>query len=87
MNNQLSFLNQKSIFLLGRFKIYFCKRNIGAISLYPEADDRSSAELGWTVNKKYWKRGICTEAARALVKNVNEKLGINLMHCLRTESF
>ena len=51
--------------------------HVGAISLDLDAGDMSSAELGWTVNKKYWKRGICTEAARALVKNAIENSGIN----------
>lgn len=57
--------------------------HVGAISLYPDKDNMSSAELGWTVNKKYWKKGICTEAAKALVKNATENCGINrfIAHC------
>lgn len=58
-------------------------KHIGAISLYPEKDDPVTAELGWTVNKKYWRQGICTEAAKALVQYARERYGINrfIAHC------
>lgn len=57
--------------------------HVGAISLYLDKDNTAWAELGWTVNKKYWKKGICTEAARALIKNAIESYGINrfIAHC------
>ncbi len=57
--------------------------HVGAISLYPDKDNKSLAELGWTVNKKFWKQGICTEAASALIKNAIENCNINrfIAHC------
>lgn len=57
--------------------------HVGAISLYPEKENPTVAELGWTVNKKYWRQGICSEAAKALVNRANEKLGITkfIAHC------
>lgn len=58
-------------------------KHIGGISLYPEKADQTTAELGWTVNKKYWKQGICTEAAEALIKCAAETKGIKrfIAHC------
>ena len=57
--------------------------HVGAISLYPDKDNKSSAELGWTVNKKYWKQGICAEAAKALVNYAIKNFEISrfIAHC------
>lgn len=65
------------------YAILMDANHVGAISLYPEKDDASVAEMGWTVNKKYWNKGICTEAAKALVKFAYEMIGIKrfIAHC------
>lgn len=57
--------------------------HVGGISLYPEKENPSTAELGWTVNKKYWRQGICTEAAKALMNYAVETRGITrfIAHC------
>lgn len=57
--------------------------HIGGISLYLDKDNRTTAELGWTVNKKYWNQGICTEAAKSLVEYATKSLGITrfIAHC------
>ncbi|VEU82827.1 GNAT family N-acetyltransferase [Acholeplasma hippikon] len=47
------------------FAILFENKHVGAISLYIE-DDR--AEIGWILNKKYWNRGIISEAAFKMVE-------------------
>lgn len=58
-------------------------KHIGGISLYPEKRDPFTAELGWIVNKKYWRQGICTEAAEALIEYATKAYGINrfIAHC------
>lgn len=47
------------------FAIVFNGLQIGAISVYLN-DTREIGELGWILNKKYWKKGIATEAAFAM---------------------
>ena len=56
--------------------------HIGAVSLYL-SDDRSSAELGWTFNKRYHGHGYATEAAGALLRFAADELGIRrfIAHC------
>ncbi|MCQ2504423.1 MAG: GNAT family N-acetyltransferase [Saccharofermentans sp.] len=57
--------------------------HVGGISIYPDQEDKTKAELGWTVNKKYWRQGICSEAALGIIKHAREKLGIKtfIAHC------
>lgn len=64
------------------FAIFHGKTHIGAVSLYPDKS-RSSAELGWIINKRYQRRGYAFEAAQALLKTAAEKLGIHrfIAHC------
>ncbi len=47
------------------FAIVLNGLQIGAISIYLD-DTRKVGELGWIINKKYWKKGIATEAAFAI---------------------
>lgn len=47
------------------FAIIFDGLQIGAISVALN-DTKNVGELGWIINKKYWKRGIATEAAFAI---------------------
>ncbi len=47
------------------FAIVFEGLQIGAISVMLN-DSRNIGELGWVLNKRYWKRGIAIEAALAI---------------------
>ncbi len=62
------------------FAILYEERHIGAVSIYVEDE---SGELGWIINKKYWRNGFAYEAADALVKYFSEKMGITkfFAHC------
>ena len=62
--------------------IFYNGVHVGAVSLYI-SDERDSAEMGWTLNKRYHGMGIATEAARALLQFAAEKLGIRrfVAHC------
>lgn len=63
------------------FAILYENQQIGAVSIYLEGD--SSGELGWIINKKYWKQGIAYEAAAALMDfSINElKIKHFIAHC------
>ena len=50
--------------------------HIGGITLYYFEEDRDTAEFGWIINKKYWKKGYAFEAAQALMKYAKEELGV-----------
>ncbi len=47
------------------FAIVLDGLQIGAISIYLD-DTRKIGELGWIINKRYWKKGIAFEAAIAM---------------------
>lgn len=47
------------------FAVVFNGVHIGAVSLYLD-DTGQVGELGWIINKKYWKNGFATEAALAI---------------------
>ncbi len=47
------------------FAIVFDGLQIGAISVYLREAGKTG-ELGWILNKKYWKKGIASEAAYAI---------------------
>lgn len=47
------------------FAIVFEGTQIGAISIYLD-ETRKNAELGWIINKRYWKKGFASEAAFAI---------------------
>lgn len=47
------------------FAIVLKGLQIGAISIYLD-NTRKIGELGWIINKQYWKQGIATEAAFAI---------------------
>jgi len=55
--------------------------HIGACSFRIEED--GSAELGWLINKRYWRRGYCSEAAAAVVRFAIDELGVErfIAHC------
>ena len=54
--------------------------HIGAVSIY---FDQDVGELGWIINRKYWKNGFAYEAAEALVKYFSQHYGIQHFraHC------
>ena len=52
---------------------------LGGISLRLVARDEN-AELGYWIGRPYWGRGICTEAAAALVAYGFETLGLHRIH-------
>lgn len=63
------------------FAIILNNIHIGAVSLY--IDDDKIGELGWIINKRFWKQGYATEAARTLMEYAITKLGIKhfIAHC------
>ncbi len=47
------------------FAILLDNKQIGAVSIYPDHDN-ISGEMGWILNKHYWKQGFMSEAAEAV---------------------
>lgn len=64
------------------FAILFHEKHIGAISLYLD-ESGTTGELGWVIHRNYWKQGIATEAAKALLTYSEDVLGIHhfIAHC------
>ena len=62
--------------------VFYNGIHIGAVSLYLN-DDRSSAEFGWMINKRYHGQGFATEAAKALLDYGRHNIGIKhfIAHC------
>ncbi len=62
------------------FAVLYGDEHVGAVSVYFE---NGAGELGWILNKKYWGRGITTEAARAMVRYFAENMGTThfIAHC------
>lgn len=63
------------------FAIIYKEKQIGAVSLC--LNDDLSGEVGWIVNKKYWRQGIAYEAASALLDHAVKELNIKhfIAHC------
>ena len=64
------------------FAITLSGRQIGAVSLYLE-EGEPSGELGWILDKRYWRQGFATEAALALRDFAFGALGLSRLtaHC------
>lgn len=64
------------------FAIVLDGLQIGAISIYLD-DTRKIGELGWIINKKYWKNGIASEAAFAIKDFAINNLKVKklIAHC------
>ena len=64
------------------FAIIMDGNHVGGVNLELK-ENRSVAEIGWTVQKNYWRRGIATEAALALIQYAKEKLKVKkiIAHC------
>ena len=67
---------------LYEFAIIYEGQHIGAIGIDIN-EERNQAELGWSLNKKFWRKGITSEAATAIVDFAVNKLGIRhfIAHC------
>ena len=65
------------------FAILFEGDMVGAISITKEEENPASVEFGWILNKKYWRKGIASEAAIALMKYAKENMGVThfYAHC------
>lgn len=62
------------------FAIIYNGEHIGAVSVYFEND---TGELGWIINKNYWRNGFAYEAAKALVDYTKTEMNVIhfLAHC------
>lgn len=62
------------------FAIIYNDEHIGAVSVYFEND---TGELGWIINKNYWRNGFAYEAAKALIDYAKTEINVNhfLAHC------
>ncbi len=68
------------------FVILLAGEHIGGVTLYMQPD-RSQAELGWVLNKAYWRQGFVTEAAGALMAFARETLGVRrIFACCDSEN-
>lgn len=65
------------------FAILMDGTHVGGVSLFPDEDDPSRAELGWIIHKHFWGMGIVTEAARAMVEFAVREKGVRhlIAHC------
>lgn len=63
------------------FAVIYKNKQIGAVCMY--LNDDLSGELGWIINKAYWKQGTAYEAAKALVDYAAKELKIKhfTAHC------
>lgn len=62
-----------AIVLKGKDKV------IGSCGVYPDKEN-DTGELGWILNKDYWKCGYGTEFARELIRYAFEDLGLRRLH-------
>lgn len=62
------------------FAMLYQGEQIGAVGIYFE---NGVGELGWIVNKKYWRNGFAYEAAKAVVTYFTEHMGTMhfIAHC------
>ena len=65
------------------FAVLLNGAHIGGVSLFPDENDRTRAELGWILHKNHWGNGYAAEAARALIDFAVRDLGITRFtaHC------
>ena len=61
-------------------------RFIGRCGLLPwTIDGRQEVEVAYLIDKFYWRRGLATEAAQAIVRYAFERLGLQRLICLIDE--
>ncbi|MDU4659521.1 MAG: GNAT family N-acetyltransferase [Clostridium butyricum] len=56
--------------------------HIGAVSIYIN-EDNGEGNLGWIINKKYWRNGYAEEAAKGLLNFARQELRVRkfVAHC------
>jgi [ribosomal protein S5]-alanine N-acetyltransferase len=54
---------------------------LGAISLLEMSEGHARCELGYWVAHAHWSKGICSEAAKALIQYAHSSLGITRVVC------
>ena len=55
-------------------------RAIGAIRLSIQSKTDRTADFGYTLNKDYWRRGLATEAASAIIETAFTTLGLHRVY-------
>lgn len=62
------------------FAMIYENKHIGAVGIYFED---GIGEIGWIVNKEYWRNGFACEAAQALVRYFTDHMGTRhfIAHC------
>ena len=50
---------------------------VGNVALQPTPDGRTDVEVGWHLARRHWGRGFAIEAARAVVSNGFDSLGVS----------
>jgi len=50
---------------------------VGSISVVHQSDDLKMVHIGYCIGKKWWNKGITSEALSALIKFFFEKVGVN----------
>jgi len=59
---------------------------IGTIDLHKIDPVLKKAAIGYIINKKYWNKGLTTEANRAVIELAFEKLGMNKLVALHDKA-
>lgn len=67
---------QKEIPESYEFAVLLGDVHIGAVCAYLN-EERTEAEIGWIINKKYWRKGYAFEAANLLVDFCKKELNIH----------
>ena len=62
------------------FALIFKQKHIGGVSVYIED---GAGEIGWIINRKYWRKGFAYEAAKAVIDYFAKNLGFThfTAHC------
>nr|WP_312291524.1 GNAT family N-acetyltransferase [Clostridium chromiireducens] len=57
-------------------------QHIGAVSIYINKDN-GEGNIGWIINKKYWRNGYAEEAAKGILNFAIQELGVRkfVAHC------
>jgi hypothetical protein len=61
---------------MGTWLIQFEDSVVGHAHLWPARDPAGIVEIGWTIGKAHWGKGIATEAARAVIEHGFRRLGV-----------
>ena len=74
---------QKETPILYDFAILYDGVHVGSIGIDVLNEERTHGELGWCLDKEYWRMGIMSEAAKAVVDFGVHEVGIRyfIAHC------